>query len=314
MSNSNQPTLSAEIPRGLKNPLIVELAKNTLTEDLTTFNVSKAAELAEITFERLVSAGDNFADAARLLALEVYPKWNGADVRKLYHDYNWAVERKGSAEVALPHIHGNRMFDIGGGPGTFSLEVLKMKKEPEFNISIADINDWRNSEAKSNPHISYRPIQIGKAFAIEDQEFDTGTLLYVLHHVETDHDEFLKECARCCRSVLILFEDVKVDLARGRPRGQYRAPRLLEGRFLELTLAEQNQFIAVVDYICNHIASRELSMPVPGKYYEFYELEDKLKTLFPDAQVTKYFHGIYDTKCYPNPEAMYVIQFKGGAA
>jgi 2-polyprenyl-3-methyl-5-hydroxy-6-metoxy-1,4-benzoquinol methylase len=310
---TTNPTLSSEIHNGLNNSQIVTLAKQTLAEDLTTFHVKKPNELAELTFQRLIDAGGEYVEAAKELALEIYPKWEGSDVRKLYHDYNWAVERKGSAEVALPHIRGTKMFDIGGGPGTFSLEVLKKKRDPEFRISIADINDWRNDAAKANPQIAYRQISIGGSFPFEDEEFDTGTLLYVLHHVETDHADFLKECARCIRSTLILFEDVKVDLNRGLPERMYRAPRPLEGRFLELSLKEQNQFIAVVDYICNHIASRELSMPVPGKYFEFHELEDRLKQIFPLAQVEKHYHGIYDTKCYPNPEAMYVIHFNRGA-
>lgn len=305
------PTLSPEIPEGLKNPTIVSLAKQTLAEDLNTFHVPQANQLSTLTFKLLTGAGSDYVSTAKKLALEIYPKWEGVDVRKLYHEYNWAVERKGSAEVALPHIRGTTMFDIGGGPGTFSIEVLKMKRDSNFSIAIADINDWRNSDAKAQRQISYRPIEIGGAFPFRSQEFDTGSLLYVLHHVETDHDEFLRECARCIRSTLILFEDVKVDLTKGRPERKYRAPRPLEGRFLELSLAEQNQFIAVVDYICNHIASRELAMPVPGKYYEFYELDEKLKTLFPAARVEKYFHGIYDTKCYPNPEAMYVVHFEG---
>lgn len=308
----NQPTLSSEIFHGLQNKRIVALAKQTLEEDLTTFHTPKAKDLADLTFSELVNAHENFSSAARRLALEVYPSWNGVDVRKLYHDYNWAVERKGSAETALPQIRGRKLLDIGGGPGTFSLEVLKMNQDSSFEISIADINDWRNSDAKANQQISYRELSIGRKLPIKDKEFDTGILLYVLHHVETDHDEFLKECARCLSSTLILFEDVKVDLNNGRPKREYRPARQLEGRFLELSLAEQNQFIAVVDYICNHIASRELSMPVPGKYYEFTELENKLKKLFPNAQVDKHFHGIYDTKCYPNPEAMYVINFQGG--
>jgi len=310
-NTNNSPTLSSEIFHGLQNKQIVELVKQTLLEDLRTFKTPEPSELANLTMSELVGAGENYVVAAKKLALEIYPTWKGQDVRKLYHDYNWAVERKGSAEVALPHLRGKTMFDIGGGPGTFSLEVLKMKKDPSFQIAIADINDWRNSDAKANSQISYRQISIGGKFLFQEKEFDTGTLLYVLHHVETDHDEFLRECARCINSTLILFEDVKVDLKKGRPERKYRAPRDLEGKFLELGLEEQNQFIAVVDYICNHIASRELSMPVPGKYYEFYELGEKLERLFVKAKVEKYYHGIYDTKCYPNPEAMYVIHFEG---
>ncbi len=303
------PALSPKILNGLQNQKIYDLVNRTLAEDLQTFKAPSPQELAELTMTKLREASHNYMLAARSLALEIYPNWKGSDVRELYHRYNWTVERKGSAESALPHIRGVKILDIGGGPGTFSLELLK--KHPELKIAVADIHDWRNSEAKAHQSISYQPLEIGKRFPIEDNAFDTGSLLYVLHHVESDHDEFLKECARCLTKTLILFEDVMVNPQSETPKRAYRPARSLEADFLNLSLTEQNEFIAVVDYICNHIASRELTMPVPGKYYEFSELKEKLERLFPLAQVQAHFHGIYDTKCYPNPEAMYVVNFEG---
>lgn len=302
------PTLSEKIYSGLQNKSVMSLVGGTLTEDLQTFNTPDAEQLAALTIKMLIEAKENYPLAVRTLALEIYKDWKGVDVRKLYHQYNWDVERKGSAENAVAFIRGKSLLDIGGGPGTFSLEVLKIR--PETQIAIADINDWRNEEAKSNPSISYQPLKIGGTIPVADNSYDTGSLLYVLHHVETDHDKFLKECARCLRSTIILFEDVMVAPDSKLPPRSYRLPRPLEDKFLSLNMREQNEFIAVVDYICNHIASRELSMPVPGKYYEFNELKEKLERLFPTAEVKACFHGIYDTKCYPNPEAMYVVDFK----
>lgn len=303
----NTPTLSLKILSGLQNKKITSLVTRTLREDLATFKTPDANDLANLTIKQLTDANENYPLAARTLALEIYPNWKGQDVRALYHSYNWAVERAGSAECAAVHIQGESLFDIGGGPGTFSLETLK--RRPELKIAVADIHDWRNKEAKAHPSISYQPLVIGKKFPVADNAYDTGSLLYVLHHVETDHEEFLKECVRCLRQTLILFEDVMVDPNNKKPQGNYRPARPLENDFLNLSLPEQNEFIAVVDYICNHIASRELTMPVPGRYYEFTELKEKLERIFPAAQVQAYFHGIYDTKCYPNPEAMYVINF-----
>lgn len=307
MSNLEAPTLSNKILEGLQNQKVLGVVRDTLAEDLQTFNTPEANTLANLTLSRLIEAGESYPLAARTLALEVYPSWQGKDVRTLYHKYNWDVERKGSAENATPHIQGESLLDIGGGPGTFSFEVLKIR--PDLQISIADIHDWRNEEAKANPSISYQPLSIGGKLPVKDKSFDSGSLLYVLHHVETDHEEFLNECARCLTSSLILFEDVMVNPEQALPKRGYRPARALEEEFLKLSLSEQNEFIAVVDYICNHIASRELSMPVPGKYYEFTELKEKLQRLFPKAEVQAHFHGIYDTKCYPNPEAMYVVNF-----
>lgn len=305
------PRLSKGIFDGLQNEKIMRLIKQTLQEDLQTIKTPDPNELAALTLSRLIEAGERYPLAARTLALEIYPNWKGKDVRALYHTYNWAVERTGSAENAASYIQGNSLLDIGGGPGTFSLEVLK--KRPELQITVADIYDWRNDEAKSHPSIHYQELTIGEKFSVQDKAYDTGSLLYVLHHVETDHEEFLKECARCLRSTLILFEDVMIDPDRETPKGTYRPARSLEKEFLNLSLSEQSQFISVVDYICNHIASRELSMPVPGKYYKFTELKDMLMRIFPGAEVRAHYHGIYDTKCYPNPEAMYVVNFNKGA-
>jgi len=156
-------------------------------------------------------------------------------------------------------------------------------------------------------------LEAGRALPFRDQEFDSLALLYVLHHVESDHDAFLLEVGRVARKAILIFEDVKVDLSRGRPQRAHQPARDLEEKFLSLSLEEQHQFIALVDYICNHIASQALGMPVPGKYYEYRALTDKLKSLFPRANVISRYHGIHDQKTYPNPEALYVVQFDEGA-
>ena len=313
MNAKVKPNLSSEIQEAFATPKIMHLVQRTLEEDFKTFEVPSPSELAEITVRSLIEAKDQYTVATARLALEVYPTWKQTNVRELYHAYNWRVERAGSAKVAAPHIRGNSLVDLGGGPGTFALEVLKLKPEQNLKVTIADISDWRNTQAKANSSISYRALTIGGKLPFQNDEFDSGSLLYVLHHVETDHDEFLRECARCIRDTLILFEDVRIDQSLGIPKGEQRPARALEKDFTALDLKEQNLFIAAVDYICNHIASQALDMPVPGKYFEFRELETKLQKLFPKASVEKHYHGIYDQKCYPNPEAMYVVRFnKGG--
>lgn len=303
--------LGPNILEAFHNERVFRLMVQTLAEDLATFGVPNPQELATLTMEQLRSAGAAYPAAARELAISVYPNWHGQNVRTLYQDYNWRVERTGSAENAAPFI-GNTLLDIGGGPGTFALEILRLKQQSSqpFHATIADIDDYRNQTAKDSTVVDFERTVTGAKLPFTDHQFDSGSLLYVLHHVTSDHDAFLRECARCVQKNLVIYEDVKVDTTLGTPSGKYRDPRPLESQFLELPLGEQTQFIAGVDYVCNHIASQALSMPVPGKYYEFSELERKLKSLFPDARVTKHFHGIYDTKCYPNPEAMYVVEFK----
>ena len=106
----SKPALSSEILFAFQNPKITKLVERTLAEDLTTFGVKKPNELAILTMTNLIEAGNSYPEAATYLALEVYPTWQGEAVRKLYHDYNWDVERKGSAEVASPHIKGKTLI------------------------------------------------------------------------------------------------------------------------------------------------------------------------------------------------------------
>lgn len=301
--------LHPAIAEAFAHPTIRSLITQTLAEDFRTFIVPDPEGLANYTMDTLKKAGVDYTGAAQFLALEVYPKWQGQNIRNLYHDYNWRVERAGSATLAAPWLQGNTHVDIGGGPGTFALEIMKHKSSDSWVTTIADIADYRNPTAKTHGHIRFYGLNPSEPPPFPDKAFDTGSLLYVLHHVERDHANFLRDWARCIRCTLLIFEDVKVDTRQGIPTGTYRPARALESDFLRLSLEEQQLYMAGIDYVCNHIASQALTMPVPAKYYEFKELTQFLEEVFPKAQVTAYYHGMYDTKCYPNPEAMYVVEF-----
>jgi SAM-dependent methyltransferase len=302
--------LSPKIEEALIHPTVSFLLTRTLAEDFQTFKIKYPYDLAKLTIESLQKAGSEYPKAAEQLALHIYPKWNNQNVGQIYHEYNWRVERAGSANVAIPWLQGKQHIDIGGGPGTFSLEILKLNKSQNIqSVTIADIADYRNDDAKSNPNIHFQQLDPNSTPKFSDNAFDSGSLLYVLHHVERDHEIFLQEWARCIKKILILFEDVKIDTNLGNLKSVYRPERRLQSDFFRLSLNEQQLFMAANDYVCNHIASQALTMPVPAKYYEFRELTQFLKKVFPKAKVTSRYHGIYDTKCYPSPEAMYVVEF-----
>lgn len=305
------PTLGKSIFEGFQNPKVCSLARRTLAEDLKTFNIRDAEALAELTFSKLLESKDNYYLAASQLALEVYPNWKDQNIKDLYHEYNWRVERTGSARNAAAFLNGTSLVDIGGGPGTFSLELLKIKNDKNLQITIADIDDWRNKEAQNHPQIEYKSLGVGESLPFEDKCFSNASLLYVLHHVETDHKHFLRELARCVTDGILIFEDVKLDTRKPLPKMSYEKARSLEYDFRSLSLEDQNQFIAVIDFVCNHIASQALQMPVPAIYYVFTELKEMLQEIFPEARIHSQYHGIYKSKCFPNPEALFFVDLKG---
>ena len=303
------PTLSPAIGQAFAHKRICAFLTRTLAEDFRTFGVPEPAQLAYLTMDMLRDAGSAYPDTAKRLALEVYPTWQGRSVRDLYHEYNWHVERAGSAEIAAQYLTGTTHVDIGGGPGTFALEVLQQKSTP-WQVTVADIGNYLNPTAKDHPHIRFQPLTPDGSIPFVPRSFDSGSLLYVLHHVEQEHGDFLRAWAQCIRQTLVLFEDVKIDPTHGIPPRSIKRPvRALEADFVQLSLEEQHLYMAGIDYVCNHIASQALTMLVPAKYYEFHELTRFLGNIFPTATVTAHYHGMYDGKCYPNPEAMYVVQF-----
>ena len=307
----NQPTLGKAILEGFNDPSVFKLAERTLKEDLSTIGISKPEELARLTFSKLTENPDQFYSIGAQLALEIFPQWENQNVRELYHDYNWRVERAGSARNALKYIRGRSLLDVGGGPGTFSLEVLRLKNDPEFKIAITDIEDWRNEEARNSPQITYKSHSVGGSLPFADKSLSCASLLYVLHHVESDHEAFLRDLGRCVSDGILIFEDVKVDRTYGEPKLEFESARPLEEDFRALSLEQQTRFIGVVDFVCNHIVSQALQMPVPAVYYEYTELRNKLRRIFPHAVVHAHYHGIYKSKCFPNPEAMYFVDFQG---
>lgn len=308
---SSQPTLGKAILEGFKDETVCRLAERILKEDLSTIGIARPEELAQFTFSKLKGSPEQFYQIGAQLALEVFPLWENQNVREMYHAYNWRVERAGSAKNALKYLRGNSLLDVGGGPGTFSLEVLKLKNDPAFRVSITDIDDWRNEEARNNPQITYKPHQVGDRLPFDDKSLSCASLLYVLHHVESNHDEFLRDLGRCVSEGILIFEDVKVDGQKAQPELEFENARPLEDDFRALSLEQQGRFIGVVDFVCNHIVSQALQMPVPAVYYEYTELADTLRLIFPEATVHSHYHGIYKSKCFPNPEAMYFVDLRG---
>ncbi|MFI5171530.1 MAG: class I SAM-dependent methyltransferase [Chitinophagales bacterium] len=91
---------------------------------------------------------------------------------------------------------GTPVLDIGSGNGL----AAHLLKEKGFDIVCLDIHE-------GNYHPSVKPIVYdGKHIPFEDDHFESGIILTVLHHTDNP-DIILKEAMRVCRS-LIIMEDI----------------------------------------------------------------------------------------------------------
>jgi 2-polyprenyl-3-methyl-5-hydroxy-6-metoxy-1,4-benzoquinol methylase len=97
----------------------------------------------------------------------------------------------------LPYLHpSEKILDIGSGNGL----VAYLLRQKGLDITPIDIHE-------GNYHPSVKPIVYdGKHIPFQNQHFDTGIILTVLHHIEQP-EIVLQEAARVCKH-LIVMEDI----------------------------------------------------------------------------------------------------------
>ena len=109
--------------------------------------------------------------------------------------WQWDAHQK--TRLILPHIkQGNRILDVGSGPGTLAMELFQQDLKPEL-LDVEDQSFFPETRAR---------IYDGVIFPYPDQSFDVVLLLTVLHHAQ-DPDQLIREAKRVGKKILIL-EDV----------------------------------------------------------------------------------------------------------
>lgn len=121
-------------------------------------------------------------------------------IKKAYLNIgNKWVHRK--LETVLPHIHGNTI-DIGSGNGMVAF-YLQNKGYQMTALDVADLS--------IHPKIK-TIVYDGEKMPFENQQFDTGLILTVLHHTN-DPFVVLQEAQRVCKK-LIIIEDIYTNVVQ----------------------------------------------------------------------------------------------------
>ena len=95
------------------------------------------------------------------------------------------------------HYRG-RILDLGSGRGRYAA-FLRARGHSVVAMDVADASD----------HEDIVPIVFdGHTIPCENDSFDVGLCMFVLHHVE-DQEELLRELRRVVRSTVIIAEDLR---------------------------------------------------------------------------------------------------------
>lgn len=114
------------------------------------------------------------------------------------------MERRAASTVAqfIDHLQPGTVLDLGGGGGEIA-EALQRYKYKKFEMTIADIHDYRGSASKNMPFVTIHDNVIDLA----DCSMDSVIILMALHH-STDREKLLREAFRVAKTDVIVIESV----------------------------------------------------------------------------------------------------------
>lgn len=163
---------------------------------------------------------------------------------KTYQKYRKLNKVKYEYTQVQKYIVGRKIMDFGSGDGLFSEHLTKFG----YDVWGTDVKDYRkHNKIKSR----FSLIDIQSDFVLPPLRFDTTIIKSVFHHIGKDKLElFLNQIYGVTKSRVLIKEDIIVEGRRAELPSKDVKNVLFE-RYSKLTLKEQFQFLALMDYFGN---------------------------------------------------------------
>lgn len=254
----------------LRSPAVVEFVRGSVKTGYREFFGAYSDEVCRMVdhgFDTLSRSQADGVDPERLvkatstLLEDTFRKSDPAFwFNRIYHQYKTQAKPEADFQRLQRLLPGKRVLDYGCGSGYLAARLAK----GGYEVFTTDVLDYRYPEAQ---HLPFVRMTSATDISYPNDSVDVALVLAVLHHIDPGDLPGVIRRLRTISRYALIKEDTY-----GLPDGveglaESLATQPLLRTFVGMTLAAQQQVLALIDFFANAIAQGlpEMNMPFEFK-------------------------------------------------
>jgi SAM-dependent methyltransferase len=179
---------------------------------------------------------------------------------RTYHLYKTQTKPEGDFQTLQKLLPGKSVLDYGCGSGYLDARLAK----GGYKVFTTDVLDYRYEEARQLPFVR---MSSATDIGYPDDSADVALVLAVLHHINPDDLPRVIQRLRKVARYALIKEDTYGWPEQAEGLADSLRTQALLRAFLGMTLENQQQVLALIDFFANAIAQGipEMNMPFAFK-------------------------------------------------
>jgi SAM-dependent methyltransferase len=267
------------VAEALRSPAGVEFVRGSVKAGYLEFFGAHGDEvcgMVDHAFDRLARSQrdgvepDELAKVTSALLNDTFRKSDPSFwFNRIYHHYKTQIKPEADFQRLHKLLPGDRVLDYGCGSGYLAARLAK----GGYKVFTTDVLDYRYAEAR---HLPFVQMTSATGISYPDDGVDVALVLAVLHHINPEDLPGVVRRLKTIARYALIKEDT------------YGLPEQVEGlaeslttqpllrTFVGMTLEEQRQVLALIDFFSNAIAQGLPEMNMPFEFKTVTEWEQVL--------------------------------------